>query len=52
VSTLERAELADIKRRWNELVDKLNDEKIPAVCVALWATLNVGRLIELAEAGQ
>lgn len=51
MSPAEKRELADIKRRWEELCDKFNDDKIPAVAAALWATLNVGRLIELAEAG-
>ena len=51
MTAAEKRELADIKRRWDDLCDKFNDDKIPAVGVALWATLNVGRLIQLAEAG-
>ncbi len=42
-------EIADIKRRWHETLDKFNEDQIPSEVVALWAALNVDRLIALAE---
>lgn len=52
----ERAELADIKYRWGALLDKCNDgrlsESAAPIGIALFATMNIDRLIALAEAGQ
>lgn len=50
----ERQELADIKRRWSALLDKCNDGTLSDTAgqlgIALFATLNVDRLIAIAEA--
>ena len=49
----ERAELADIKHRWSALLDKCNDgtlsDSAGQIGIALFATLNIDRLIALAE---
>lgn len=48
-------EIADIKRHWHQLLDQHNSgalsDKVAPVAIALWATLNVDKLIALAEAG-
>lgn len=53
MSAREKAELADIKRRWSTLLDKCNDGTLSDTAgqlgIALFATLNVDRLISLAE---
>ncbi len=53
MSPPEKAELADIKRRWSALLDKCNDgtlsDSAAQIGIALFATLNVDRLIILAE---
>ncbi len=53
MSPREKAELADIKRRWSTLLDKCNDGTLSDAAgqlgIALFATLNVDRLISLAE---
>lgn len=46
----EKCELADIKRKWEDLCDRFNADRISAAGVALWATLHVDKLIALAEA--
>ena len=56
MSNRERAELADIKRRWSTLLDKCNDgtlsDSAGQIGIALFATLNVDRLIAIAERGK
>ena len=56
MSERERAELADIKRRWSTLLDKCNDgtlsDSAGQIGIALFATMNIDRLIAIAEAGK
>lgn len=53
MSNRERAELADIKRRWSTLLDKCNDgtlsDSAGQIGIALFATMNIDRLIAIAE---
>lgn len=55
MSERERAELDDIKRRWSALLEKCNDgtlsDSAGQIGIALFATLNIDRLIAIAEAG-
>lgn len=41
----------DARKRWNVLLDKTDDwdAQTMALAVSLWATLNVDRLLEIAE---
>ena len=56
MTSQERAELADIKRRWSTLLDKCNDGTLSGsagqIGIALFATMNIDRLIAIAEAGK
>jgi hypothetical protein len=56
MTSREKAELADIKRRWSALLDKCNDgtlsDSAEQIGIALFATLNIDRLIAIAESDQ
>lgn len=49
-------EIAAIKRDWHQLLDEHNSgalsDKVAPPPIALWATLNVDKLIALAVAGR
>lgn len=46
-----KAEIAVLKMDWKRLLDRMEgkDVQVSALAVAMWATLNVDRLIALAE---
>ncbi len=43
--------LADIRRRWEALLEKVEDQSptAQALAISLWATLNVDILLNIAE---
>jgi len=47
----DQAFTANARKRWEEIIDKTKDWEADraAIAIALWATINVERLLDIAE---